>query len=94
MRRVRTEMRSGSSRPLPRHACHLQHLTRALLHGCAQQGLGQEHAYEPPLLDDGQLGEIVVALQTGALVGSGVGIYRRYNGHGYRRYRGVVVSKG
>ena len=47
-----------------------------------------------PLLDDGQLGEIVVALQPGALVGSGVGIYRRHNGHGYRRYRSVVVSKG
>ena len=72
-RRVRIEAARGPPTVSPDHARHSQHLARVVLDGGAHEGLGADDADKLAVLDDGELAEVVVALESGALGGRGIG---------------------
>ena len=92
-RRVRIEAGQRPADCLAGHTRDALHLPCVVFHDGAQERLGRNHADEPALLDDGELGEVVVALQPGALLGGSVHGHRRDNGHRNGLHRHVVVRQ-
>ena len=60
------------------HAGYLQHLFGVLFNSCSQQEFGGDDADQSSVIHDGQLSQIVMALQPGALL---TGSFHRYRGH-------------
>ena len=83
----------GPINGLPGDVRHPQHLARVVLDRRPEEGLGEDHANQLAVLDNWKLGDVVVTLQSSALLRRGRHRHGGDDGPGQGADRGLIPSE-